>query len=105
MQSFKEAGFPHAEKDDDLIIHANLTAGKINIMASDGNEDHPVRMGDNVHLSIVGTNVAKLEEWFHKLSEGGKIDMKLEKQFWGDVYGQLTDKFGVHWMINIGTVK
>jgi PhnB protein len=27
--------------------------------------------------------------------------MPLEKQMWGDEYGQLTDRFGVEWMVNI----
>jgi len=27
--------------------------------------------------------------------------MPLAKQFWGDTFGQLTDKFGIHWMVNI----
>jgi len=26
--------------------------------------------------------------------------MPLKKQFWGATFGMLTDKFGVHWMIN-----
>lgn len=34
-------------------------------------------------------------------AESGTIDMPLKKQFWSDIYGQLTDKFGVHWMVNI----
>jgi PhnB protein len=25
----------------------------------------------------------------------------LEKQMWGDVFGQLADKYGVTWMVNI----
>ncbi len=104
VQTYKDAGFPHDPKDDDRVIHANLmTAEGINIMASDGGDDHPVHMGDNIHLSLVGTDEDQLRNWFSKLSEGGKIDMPLEKQFWGDIYGQLTDKFGVHWTANITT--
>jgi PhnB protein len=28
---------------------------------------------------------------------GGKVDMPLENQFWGDRYGRLTDPFGHQW--------
>ena len=28
--------------------------------------------------------------------------MPLEEQVWGDEFGQLTDKFGIDWMVNIG---
>ena len=27
--------------------------------------------------------------------------MPLATHFWGDTYGQLTDKYGVHWMVDI----
>jgi PhnB protein len=30
---------------------------------------------------------------------GGKVDMALENQFWGDRYGKLTDPFGHQWGI------
>lgn len=104
IQTYKDAGFPHDPKDDNLVIHANLMTDEgINIMASDGNEEHPVKMGDNIYLSLVGTDKETLTSWFQKLSEGGKVDMELQKQFWGDTYGQLTDKFGVHWTVNIAT--
>ena len=35
------------------------------------------------------------------LAEGGRIDLPLEKAPWGDYFGQLTDKFGISWMVNI----
>ncbi len=37
--------------------------------------------------------------------DGGSIDMPLEKQFWGDEYGALTDRFGMHWMVNISSAQ
>ena len=102
IQTYKDAGFPHDPKDDDLVIHANLmTEEGINIMASDGNDEHQVNMGDNIHLSLVGSNEEQLTNYFNGLAEGGTVDMALAKQFWGDTYGQLTDKFGVHWTVNI----
>ena len=30
-----------------------------------------------------------------------KVTMPLERQVWGDEFGQFTDKFGIQWMINI----
>jgi len=102
VQTYKDAGFPHDQKDDDLVIHANLmTEDGINIMASDGNDEHQVHMGDNVHLSLVGSDETQLTQYFNGLAEGGTVEMALAKQFWGDTYGQLTDRFGVHWTVNI----
>lgn len=36
-------------------------------------------------------------------ANGGKVDMPLAKQFWGGMFGMVTDKFGIHWMINIAS--
>lgn len=105
MQTFEESGMPTPDEDKDKIIHANLQNGAVSFMASDGNSEHPVKMGDNIHMSLGGTDEKQLTGIFNKLAEGGMIDMPLAKQFWGDTYGQLTDKFGVHWMVNIQSPK
>jgi PhnB protein len=102
MQTYKDAGFPHEPEDDDLVIHADLKNDALSFMASDGNKEHPVEMGNNIYMSLVGSDEGELRGFFEKLSQGGSVDMPLEKQFWGDIYGQLTDKFGVHWTVNIG---
>ncbi len=47
----------------------------------------------------------KLINLFKALSEGGKIEMKMADQFWGDYFGSLSDKFGVRWMINYAQPK
>ncbi len=101
MQTFAESGMPTSPEDKDKIIHADLQNDMLSFMASDGNTEHPVHMGDNIHMSIVGSGEGLLTKYFNALAEGGKVDMPLAKQFWGDTYGQLTDRFGVHWAVNI----
>lgn len=104
IQTFGEANLPNISEDEkNLIIHARLENDGIMVMASDGGKDHPVQMGNNIHLSLMGDDEATLTKWFNGLAEGGTVDMPLAKQFWGDTYGQLTDKFGVHWMVNISS--
>ena len=101
VQTFADAGMSHSEDDKDLVIHAQLTNEDIVIMGSDGGTDHHIEFGNNVALSVVGSDEEALTEVFQKLSDGGKVDLPLAKQFWGDIYGQVTDKFGQHWMVNI----
>ena len=103
MQTFGESGMPVDPQDKDRLVHALLRNDTLTFMASDGTKDHVVHMGDNICMSIVGSDKKLLTKYFNELSKGGKITMKLEKQFWGDVFGSFTDKFGVNWMINIGT--
>jgi PhnB protein len=33
------------------------------------------------------------------LSDGGRVTVPFGKQFWGDLYGNFTDRFGVQWAI------
>ena len=34
-------------------------------------------------------------------SEGGQVAMPLAKTFWSPLFGMLTDRFGVNWMITL----
>ena len=36
---------------------------------------------------------------FDRMSDAGRVTVPLKKQFWGDVYGNFTDRFGVQWAI------
>ena len=101
MSTFGESNMPVSEEEKGLIVHANLKTESFEFMSSDGGSQHPVHMGDNVHMSLNGDDEATLTKWFQSLSEGGTVDMPLAKQFWGDTFGMVTDKFGVHWMVNI----
>ena len=103
MQTFGEAKMAKTPKERDKIIHADLKNDMLSFMASDGPPNQQVKFGDNIHMSISGPDKNKLTEFFNRLAKGGKVDMPLAKQFWGDTFGMLTDKFGVHWMINVAS--
>lgn len=105
MRTFGEAYPDTPENLQDRIMHAHLENDFLCMMACDTHPVHspPYEVGNNVHLSLVGSNSAMLSEYFEKLSVGGQISMPLEKQFLGDTYGSLTDIFGVHWMVNISS--
>jgi len=82
-----------------LIMHATLKNGGIEFFASDMMRDKAV-VGDNVALSVNCESKKEIEDIFSKLSNGGEVFMPLEKQFWGGIFGVLTDKYGVEWMLN-----
>lgn len=42
---------------------------------------------------------------FDSLSADGNVNYPLKKEFWGDIFGTLTDRFGVDWMVNISASK
>ncbi|SEQ78375.1 PhnB protein [Lentzea xinjiangensis] len=70
-------------------------------MASDTPPGFEHRSGSAITVSLSGDEEV-LREYFAKLSEGGEVRTPLEKQMWGDEYGDLTGRFGVSWMVNLG---
>jgi PhnB protein len=85
-----------------LVMHSRLdTPAGYTLMAADLMPGMPVTSGSTITVSLTGDD-DELRTYFDKLAEGGTITVALEKQVWGDEYGQVTDKFGVAWMVNIG---
>jgi len=91
------------EEIKDQIMHARLEGGDVTLMGSDSQKASPKTA--KVELSLSGSDERHLREIFDKLGQGGKATMPLEKQFWGDTFGMVTDKFGVDWMVNIEAAK
>jgi PhnB protein len=85
----------------DRIGQARLQAEGVVIIASDGHPDYPAKVGENVALSLGGTDKARLTRIFTALAEGGRLNMPLAKQPWGGEVGWLVDKFGISWTVNI----
>ena len=61
-----------------------------------------VAPGSNFAVSLSGDDEA-LRGYWDGLADGGTVAMPLEKQAWGDEFGMLTDRFGIPWLVNIGT--
>ena len=101
MNTFGEFG--NTGPDEDKIMHANLeTPDGFTLMASDtppGMEQSTDT--SNIAVSLSGDDTEKLRGYWNQLSEGAKVTMPLERQVWGDEFGQFTDRFGIQWMVNI----
>jgi PhnB protein len=106
IQTFSEVpGMDVPPGYEDKVIHAALDANGIVIFASEGMPGEEVKFGDNVSLCLSGSagDTDRLTEIFDTLSDGGTVQMPLEKQFWGDMFGLCTDKYGVQWMVDIAS--
>lgn len=87
--------------DADKIMHSQLTTAQgFTLMCADTPAGMERTAGSSITISLSGDDGA-LRDWFAALSEGGTVTTKLEKQMWGDEFGQLTDKFGVGWLVNV----
>jgi PhnB protein len=101
LHTFGEYGAEH-EPFADLIMHGLLeTDDGLTLMGADSPPGMARTVGNNITISLSGDDEAVLRERFAKLADGGSVDVPLERQMWGDVFGQLTDRFGIGWLVNI----
>jgi PhnB protein len=84
------------------VINALLTGGDITLQASD-REDASLDPQTRVEMSLIGADDARLRDLFDSLAEGGTVRIKLERQFSGDIFGAVTDKYGIGRQVNTGT--
>lgn len=88
--------------NDQRIMHACIDLDGQLIMASDCPEGQPYAGMKNVALSLVYPTVEEAKTAFAALSEGGRIVMPMGPTFWSEIFGMLTDRFGMSWMIGGG---
>ena len=101
INTFGEYGDPDAPEANN-VMHGQLETDQgFTLMASDTPPGMDFNPGNNITISLSGDDEQELRGYWEKLSEGANVIMPLEKQMWGDVYGQCTDKFGVQWMVDI----
>ncbi|MEO8596225.1 MAG: VOC family protein [Candidatus Solibacter sp.] len=102
MQTYGEspmAGMASA----DLIMHCTIKVGDSVVMMCDSPQ--PVPPGGNLSLTLGLDDPERAREIFDRLAEGGAVIMPLEKTFWAEAFGMVTDRFGVPWMVNCEAPK
>lgn len=93
--------FTLPKEAENLVMHARLQIAGSNVMFSDVFPGTNFVKGNNISLAVVDKSEDELKSIFHKLKEDGKVNMELQETFWSKLYGQVTDKFGVEWQLNL----
>ena len=86
----------------DRIMHARLSLDDRSLMASDTMPGQPYGGIKGFSLAVVYPTAAEAKRIFEPLAEGGQVTMPLQKTFWAEAFGMLTDRFGTPWMGNGG---
>ncbi len=94
-------GMPVPQGQEEKIMHIALplNSGQV-LMASDNCNAQTFKAGNNTYISIHADSVEEGKKLYDALAAGGQPDHPFEKQFWGSWHGNLTDQFGIQWMIN-----
>lgn len=96
---FSYQQFNRSDGPADAIAHG-MISGAVNLFGADAGPDQ-----DAVHIvgatfSLLGTAAPDvLREWFAKLTVGGTAVDPLQKRPWGDFDGQVTDRYGIRWLV------
>ena len=93
-------GSPVPESSNDLIIHTAMPLNNVILMGCDAPKGRPQTIGGFLE-AISCDDEAHVNRLYSALSEGGSVQMPLGKTFWSPLFGMVTDKFGVAWMIGI----
>ena len=109
-QRYKE--IPGSEKmsdeDKEKMVHISLKlTDNTVLMASDvvTRMDDKVVFGNNYHICLHANSEKEADKLFNSLSEEGKIEMPMNKTFWGAYFGMCADQFGILWMISYADAK
>ncbi|MGO2519319.1 MAG: VOC family protein [Microbacterium sp.] len=83
----------------DAIGHGMLQ-GTVELFAADAGRDQDAVHIVGASLSLLGTaEPSVLHEWFAALTEGGTAIDPLQQRPWGDFDGQVTDRYGIRWLV------
>jgi PhnB protein len=99
---------PVPDEMKNKIMHIGLPISKETIlMGSDTAEGFgpPFQAGNNFSISLSADSKEMADKFFNGLSKGGTVVMPMNKTFWSDYFGMLTDQFGINWMVDVGTPK
>ena len=91
----------------ELVMHGALeTEAGLALFAADDNRPDSIRADGPVDpgwvtLALMGDDDALLRRCWAGLVEGGTVVVPLETAPWGDAFGEVNDRYGVKWMVNI----
>jgi uncharacterized glyoxalase superfamily protein PhnB/uncharacterized protein YndB with AHSA1/START domain len=94
---------PVADSIKKMVLHVELpiTAGHI-LMGTDAPKEmgFTLTQGNNMHICVEPETREEAKRLFDALATGGTVTMPLQDMFFGSYFGELSDKYGINWMIN-----
>jgi len=89
----------------DCIMHSTLIFENISIMATDMTGKNGLQKGNAVSIMLDCSSEMEIKEIFAKLSADGNIDHPLENTFFGAILANITDKYGICWVLHFDKNK
>ena len=91
--------YPVADVDKDKILYSDITIAGMFVMLMDMPKGTPYIVGNNMSPCLSLDDRDEINRIFNELADGGEINMPLSQTFFSEMYGMVTDPFGVIWQI------
>jgi PhnB protein len=103
MMRFNESPIPHQPGmlppgNEAKIMHMSFRVGETTVLASDG-RCAGEKAFQNFGLALQVKDAAEAERCFKALEAGGSVVMPLGATFFSPMFGMVSDKFGVVWLV------
>jgi len=82
------------------VLQATLVKDGLVLRGSDMVSEQGLVQGNAVSLMLHCSSEWEIRTCYDKLVSGGLASHPLESTFWGGLFGDLVDRFGIHWLLN-----
>ncbi|MBX3257448.1 MAG: glyoxalase/bleomycin resistance/extradiol dioxygenase family protein [Chitinophagaceae bacterium] len=83
-----------------IVVHALLTSDSFILMASDMTDDQGLIKGNAVSVSISFFSERAFRNCYKKLSYRAQQTYPVQHNFYGILFGSITDRYGNQWLLN-----
>ncbi len=101
--TYEDAGAVRDESEADWMMWGEVTgANGFHVMAYDVPSRLPWNQGENpFFVSVRGDDAEEISALWGKLAVGATVVRPLEAAQWAPLYGMLTDRFGITWVLDV----
>lgn len=100
---FGKEGFEHHKMPEGTVMTMNFQIQGQKFVALNGG---PVfKFNESVSFFVYCESDERIEFLYNKLSEGGSVNMPLNKYDWSEKYAWVKDKFGVSWQLDVDKIN
>ncbi|MFE3151837.1 VOC family protein [Streptomyces sp. NPDC059218] len=101
--TYKDAGNVQNESEADWVMWGQVVADNgFHIMAYDVPSAMPYERGTNpFFVSVRGEDADEISALWQRLADGSNVLRPLEPAAWAPLYGMLTDRFDVTWVLDV----
>ena len=87
------------------VMHSTIKIGDSTVMLCDDPNPEGPAGGGAISLALALNSPERAKELFDNLAREGVVILPLQKTFWAEAFGMVTDPFGVKWMVNCEGAK